>query len=630
MEKDKLAFAALLAPVLVLLAPVLSDPGSVPGNFGDLFAYHYPLRQLVASRLQSGAFPLWNPYIFSGLPLFANSQAATVYPGSVLFHILPLSAAFTFSMLLHLVIAGAGTYLLGRELRLARWAATALAFSWMLSPFVAFRGAHGVPTLLCSLAYVPWTWLALRAGAWRLLALVFVLQFLSGHPQFMAANILGLGAVALFNGARPLRTLAAGGLVALALGAVQIVETLRFSGQSVRTVWPSIFASGYDWNLASWASLVHPFLAGHPLMNDPRMLGTYQNLPSFFFETGIFYAGLGALALAAWGARGARWTTTAVFVGLAALGVGLALGVRNPLYTFVSEHTPLGMFRVPARFGLLVVWSVVLAAAWGLREFARRVPRRAWRAAALAFVCVDLVATDRPYFYAQRPEAFIAPNAEVLALGPDAAVAMGPKVAAPNKAMLYRQRGASGYEAYYLASAALYHGRSQRGPAADASKLYLTRGDTPEMRRLGIRRLIGEHPASFDDAWPPAYLLPRDARARVPDAASPLGSARVVASAPEGDRVRVDAPAGPPAALVFAAAAYPGWKAWVRTADGARAEDVVPFDGFLRSLDVPPGQSEVFTRYRPASFAWALAATLLSWAAFAGTGIDAARREALA
>ena len=74
--------------------PVFS-PAKALAGFGDLFAYHYPLRQLATGALQSGHLPFWNPYIFCGVPLSANSQAALFYPLSVLGRILPLTLALS-------------------------------------------------------------------------------------------------------------------------------------------------------------------------------------------------------------------------------------------------------------------------------------------------------------------------------------------------------------------------------------------------------------------------------------------------------------------------------------------------------------------------------------------------------
>ena len=41
---------------------------------GDTFLYFYPYWQMAADALRVGEIPFWNPHIFMGAPLIANSQ----------------------------------------------------------------------------------------------------------------------------------------------------------------------------------------------------------------------------------------------------------------------------------------------------------------------------------------------------------------------------------------------------------------------------------------------------------------------------------------------------------------------------------------------------------------------------
>src|SRR5512136_2053997 len=44
------------------------------------FLYFYPYKAAVAEALRAGRFPLWNPYLFMGAPLFANMQTVVLSP----------------------------------------------------------------------------------------------------------------------------------------------------------------------------------------------------------------------------------------------------------------------------------------------------------------------------------------------------------------------------------------------------------------------------------------------------------------------------------------------------------------------------------------------------------------------
>lgn len=60
---------------------------SGPANFTlvDLTNYYYPYMYVAAPRLQRGELPLWNPQIYSGMPLLAAHQPAVLYPLNLLF-----------------------------------------------------------------------------------------------------------------------------------------------------------------------------------------------------------------------------------------------------------------------------------------------------------------------------------------------------------------------------------------------------------------------------------------------------------------------------------------------------------------------------------------------------------------
>src|SRR5258708_3681562 len=92
---------------------------------------------------QSGAFPLWRPYILSGAPLIGHPVAPVMYLPNWLTLILPLPLAFNILIIVHLWWAGVGTYLYLRlQAGLTSWAAFIRAaifffYARLFSPFVA-------------------------------------------------------------------------------------------------------------------------------------------------------------------------------------------------------------------------------------------------------------------------------------------------------------------------------------------------------------------------------------------------------------------------------------------------------------------------------------------------------------
>ena len=47
---------------------------------GDAFTYFTPYRDYANFALRAGHLPLWNPYLFLGVPFLANPQSAVLYP----------------------------------------------------------------------------------------------------------------------------------------------------------------------------------------------------------------------------------------------------------------------------------------------------------------------------------------------------------------------------------------------------------------------------------------------------------------------------------------------------------------------------------------------------------------------
>jgi hypothetical protein len=83
---------------------------------GDVFLYFDPYWQAAADALREGRLPLWNPNIFMGAPLAANSQVGIFYPLNwPLWLLLPTPYAVSATIVIHLFIASVGTYLAGRR-----------------------------------------------------------------------------------------------------------------------------------------------------------------------------------------------------------------------------------------------------------------------------------------------------------------------------------------------------------------------------------------------------------------------------------------------------------------------------------------------------------------------------------
>ncbi|NLE76188.1 MAG: YfhO family protein [Chloroflexi bacterium] len=422
--------ACLVGLTALFLAPLLFSNRVLAGL--DVFTYVYPYRQAAAEALREGRIPLWNPYLFMGVPFLANSQAGVLYPVNLLLTPMDAPEAIKATIAIHLALAGLLAYLLGRcSFGLGRWAALATGITFGLSGFLGAQAEHA--NQLSTSAWLPlqlllvdlslpgrWGDGAARPtrAAWgaRLgLSLTMGVAFLAGHTQAWYIGAAATAFYALLPAVAALprpreagrRALAAALLVSaavgggLALAAAQLLPTLELSSLSIRS-------GGLPYREAASFSL------------RPRLL-LYTLLPSYgedlsqVFATAAWteyvgFVGLTAWALAALGVVGSR-CCRAVTVGsaLAATGLFLALGGYNPVYWLLYTVVPgFSWFRVPARWLLWFALGMALLAGAGLEavgpDLAARLQRRlaavrAWwrwgrrRAAALGvFLAVALTA----------------------------------------------------------------------------------------------------------------------------------------------------------------------------------------------------------------------------------------------
>src|SRR5829696_3122268 len=108
-----------IAPLLVCLAPLIyfipTTLGLIVLSPDDGVLINMPMRVTAARMMLGGEFPLWDPYIFGGMPFFAAAQGGVLFPTNWLFLIFSPGAAVNLSMLVAFAIAGLGAYMYARQ-----------------------------------------------------------------------------------------------------------------------------------------------------------------------------------------------------------------------------------------------------------------------------------------------------------------------------------------------------------------------------------------------------------------------------------------------------------------------------------------------------------------------------------
>jgi hypothetical protein len=383
-----------LPPLLLFLVmPLLCFPELFFKDYtlfqADLTWKDFPLRVYAAEVWLSGHVPLWNPYVLSGFPMLAEALAGVLYPLIFIFALpIPAYRAFTLFITIHFTLAAAFTYFLVRVQGLGRSAATLAGLSFGFGGFLMAQiinlnimvGAAWLPLVLA--AFI----LALRTQR-PLIAVLggvpLALQILGAQPQIVFYTIILLLAYGLFKSVEvithpsrpssPLREIARiwGFLglmlgVGLLLGAPQWLPTWELQRLSVRSAGLA-YEKMIDYSLppVQWLTLALPSMFGN------NVVSSYRGASANFEETYV-YAGILPLILAflSWRAR-PRSEVIFLWVVLVVAAI-LSMGGYTSLYWPVQYLPGFTLFRVPARWLMLVNFSLASLAAWGMDAFVRR------------------------------------------------------------------------------------------------------------------------------------------------------------------------------------------------------------------------------------------------------------------
>jgi len=384
-----LVITCALAATLALLYPGAVFRGEIFGS-GD--AANADAFRLSGDRsLAEGAYPLWNPYLFAGMPTFGSTAYVRfVYPPSIL--LMPLQEQLGFPpltwLLAHLLFGG-----LGMAWFLSRWRLPLVILIlggvlWLLLPKVVAWGVHGHGSKLGAAMYLPWivgwAWRVLDGGGARavgMTGLLLGLQLLRGHVQITYYTLLLVGWLAVWNGFWPLEAalrgtvavrwrrcaLLVGGLaLGFLIGALLLVPVHGYAGLSIRGQDTAggggvglDYATGWSLAPAELGTFILPAVAGFGQ-------ATYMGLMQFTDYPNYFGILLLVLAAAGWW-RGDRSLTVAlgaasllaVFVSFGRYGFGL--------YELLYRVLPyFNKFRVPSMILVLVGFAAIVLAARGL------------------------------------------------------------------------------------------------------------------------------------------------------------------------------------------------------------------------------------------------------------------------
>ena len=371
------AVAVFVAASLTLCWPVLVG-AFLPGS--DQYLSGYAFRHFAAEYWREHhAIPLWNPYIFAGMPYVGGMHGDIFYPTAWLRWILPTGTAMGLGFALHFVVAGAAMYAFLRGLRLSWGAAVVGGLAFELSGIVASLISPGHDGKLFTTALAPLLFLALlravrapRADRFALVALVIGLS-LHGHPQLSYYLLVAAGLWTVFlvfgDPERPRDTprwiplAAALGAVVLGAGlyTIQGIPFYEYIPYSPRATGAS--SAGWEYMTAYSMPIDEVMSTFLPQFNGIKDLYWGQN----GFKLHSEYIGVSVLVLAALGLGGKdqrhiRWAVA----GIGVFFLLVSLGSHTPFYRVWYELMPgMNKVRAPGSAFFLVAFPVCVFAGFG-------------------------------------------------------------------------------------------------------------------------------------------------------------------------------------------------------------------------------------------------------------------------
>jgi len=398
------------AAVFLALAVIYFLPAFMPGKqiFGtDFINAGYFFQDYISRRFSAGELPRWVPYVYGGVPYFANPGSAYYPVRFVADWLMPVKNILPAIFVFQFFVAGWGMYLLARELGCRAWVAfvgglafqwTGLMTSWVfaghdgrvivgsliplfffglhcgirtgrLAPFAAAAAALGFALLSFQIQVA---WYMLFGGLfWAVFSLVH-LGTLRDRPRLARVVAMGIGAVAF-------------GFV---MSAVNFIPFNRYVAFSPRA---GVEGRGYEYSVSysmpasNVVGMAVPEQVGSTV-GDPNTgesaFPAYHGPNGFKFHSE--YVGATVLVLLALGAAYARrnryWL---FFAGSGLFFLTMALGGNTPLYRLYWAVLPgLKKFRAPDLGYVMVAFSLGVMAVLALEALARAREAHADRKAA--------------------------------------------------------------------------------------------------------------------------------------------------------------------------------------------------------------------------------------------------------
>ena len=341
----------------------------------DFISTYLPYKQFLYEQIQRHkSIPLWNPYLFSGMPFWAFFESTIFYPLHLLFWFISPERAYGYTMAFHILLAGFSMYALCQTLHLSKTGSLLAAMIFSYNSFIMPMLFLGHMVLVQSYAWTPLP-LCLFARSFQSMrpatmaigaGVCWGLQILAADPQTAFYTYGAMALFALFH-QKPLssvkkclNTIKALGIifvVGVGISAIQVVpasELVSLSTRGALKTYDMVTSGSFP--PQGIITLLLPNFFGN-FYDDNFWVG---DMPWSFPGYGLYAGILPLLLICFVRYRKGSETRLALFcVTLAIVAAVLAMGKHTPVYRLVSLLPGFDSFRAPSK--IIVLWMLAIS-----------------------------------------------------------------------------------------------------------------------------------------------------------------------------------------------------------------------------------------------------------------------------
>jgi len=310
-QNDYVFLAILVLFWLVFFRELLTGSAYL---FDDFIEQYYPGKFMSSVMLSKGTFPFWNPFIFSGMPFFADLQIAVLYPFNLVLALFvkndKLSAlAIQNSIIFHYLLSSVFSYYLGKKIGMKAIFALLFAITFTYSSYLIVHMIH-MPLVEAVIWLPALLFLWMKFGETKnyiyplLAGLSMSFCILAGYPQVPFFNFFFLAIYILISvlfsikseKRNDIKHFISGflviGLFAFGLSAFQLLPTMEFIGLSNRATFDYNFAKQGSMHIYDYITLIIPKFfgvwSGNDKIGDLQYWSKHQEGPWMFSISNVF------------------------------------------------------------------------------------------------------------------------------------------------------------------------------------------------------------------------------------------------------------------------------------------------------------------------------------------------------